>query len=213
MHFLSPAFITDLLVNWGYLGIFVCVFVGNLGLPVPEETVVLAAGFLAGQQILELRTVYAVVVLSAITGDACGYLLGRTGGQRLLERLAGQFQFVRTRYERIRTFFETHGPKAVFMARFITGARFMAGPMAGAAGMGFWRFFGWNVLGALIWCALMVGIGYLVVDYVDELWRVIHLTHRAGQIAGVTVVVLALAFYLFWRREEHSPATKAKANS
>jgi membrane protein DedA with SNARE-associated domain len=216
MHFLSPTFITNLLVNWGYLGIFVCVFVGNLGIPVPEETVVLAAGFLAGQEILELKTVYVVVVLSAITGDACGYLLGRTGGQRLVERLAGRFEFVRTRYKRIQAFFETHGPKAVFMARFIAGARFMAGPMAGAAGMEFWRFFGWNALGALVWCALMVGIGYLVGAYLvgDEIWRVIHLTHRAGQIAaGVTVVVMALVFYLFWRREEHNSATKAKANS
>ncbi|HUY19097.1 MAG TPA: DedA family protein [Candidatus Binataceae bacterium] len=209
MHFLSPALITDMLVNWGYLGIFLCVFVGNLGLPVPEETVVLAAGFLAGQEILELRTVYLVVVLSAITGDSCGYLLGRTGGQRLIERLAGRFEFVRIRYERIQSFFSAHGPKAVFMARFITGARFMAGPMAGAAGMKFWRFFGWNVLGALIWCGLMVGIGYLVVDYVDELWRIIHLTHRAGQIAGLTAIVLGLAFYLYWRREHHRSATKA----
>jgi membrane protein DedA with SNARE-associated domain len=102
------------------------------------------------------------------------------------------------------------------MARFIAGARFMAGPMAGAAGMEFWRFFGWNALGALVWCALMVGIGYLVGAYLvgDEIWRVIHLTHRAGQIAaGVTVVVMALVFYLFWRREEHNSATKAKANS
>ena len=208
MHFLSPTFVTDLIVNWGYLGIFVCVFVGNLGIPVPEETVVLVAGFLAGREILELKTVYVVVVLSAITGDSCGYLLGRTGGQRLLERLAGQFEFVRTRYVRIQTFFETHGPKAVFMARFITGARFMAGPMAGAAGMAFWRFLGWNVLGALVWCALMVGIGYLVVD---EVWRVIHLTHRAGQIAGVIVVVLAVALYLFFRREEHTSTSKANS--
>ena len=208
MHFLSPTFVTDLIVNWGYLGIFVCVFVGNLGIPVPEETVVLVAGFLAGREILELKTVYVVVVLSAITGDSCGYLLGRTGGQRLLERLAGQFEFVRTRYVRIQTFFETHGPKAVFMARFITGARFMAGPMAGAAGMAFWRFLGWNVLGALVWCALMVGIGYLVVD---EVWRVIHLTHRAGQIAGVIVVVFAVALYLFFRREEHTSTSKANS--
>jgi membrane-associated protein len=206
MHLLNPDFITDLIVDWGYLGIFLCVFVGNLGLPVPEETVVLAAGFLAGQQILELKTVYAVVVLSAIAGDSCGYLLGRTGGQRLLERLAGQFVFVRTRYARIQSFFDVHGPKAVFMARFITGARFMAGPMAGAAGMQFWRFFGWNVLGALVWCALMVSIGYLVVD---ELWRVIHLTHRAGEIVAVLLVVAAFAIYLLWRREEPDSTPRA----
>ncbi len=205
MHLLNPAFITDLLVDWGYLGIFLCVFIGNLGLPVPEETVVLAAGFLAGQQILELKAVYVVVVLSAITGDSCGYLLGRTGGQRLVERLAGQFEFVRTRYARIQAFFDTHGPKAVFMARFITGARFMAGPMAGAAGMQFWRFFGWNVLGALVWCALMVAIGYLGV----ELWHVIHLMHRAGQIAGAMVVVLLVAIYFLWRRDEPDSTPRA----
>ncbi len=208
MHFLSPAFITDLIVNWGYLGIFICVFIGNLGVPVPEETVVLAAGFLAGQGYLDLRTVYAVVVLSAVTGDTCGYTIGRTGGQRLIERLAARFKFVRTRYLRIQKFFEIHGPKAVFMARFITGARFMAGPMAGAAGMSFWRFLGWNLLGAMVWCALMVAIGYLVLD---ELWPVIHMTHRAGQIAAITVVVLALAFYLFWRREERDSTYKTES--
>ncbi len=207
MHFLDPAFITDLIANWGYLGIFACVFIGNLGIPVPEETVVLAAGFLAGQEILELRTVYVVVVLSAVTGDTCGYFLGRTGGQKLIESMAGQWEFVRSRYARIRSFFEMHGPKAVFMARFITGARFLAGPMAGAAGMSFWRFLGWNLLGALVWCALMVAIGYLVGD---ELWPAIHVTHRAGQIAAVVIVVVALAIYLLWRREDRDTASTVK---
>ncbi|MGH7907292.1 MAG: DedA family protein, partial [Candidatus Binataceae bacterium] len=155
MHLFNPTYIADILATWGYLGIFLCVFAGNIGLPVPEETVVLAAGFLAGRDILEVKAVYAVVVLSAITGDTCGYFIGRTGGQRLIERLACRFEFVRRRYERVQAFFKAHGSKAVFMARFIAGARFMAGPMAGAAGMRFWQFFGWNVLGALIWCALM----------------------------------------------------------
>ena len=48
MHtLLDPANIVDWLANWGYLGIFVFVFIGNLGVPVPEETVMLVAGFLA----------------------------------------------------------------------------------------------------------------------------------------------------------------------
>lgn len=205
MHWLNPAFITELLVDWGYLGIFVCVFVGNLGVPVPEETVVLAAGFLAGQELLELRTVYLVVVFSAIVGDTCGYLLGRTGGQRLIERLAGHFDFVRSRHERIQVFFRDHGPKAVFMARFITGARFLAGPMAGAAGMNFWRFLGWNVLGALVWCGVMVAIGYLVVD---GLWRAIATTQTAGQLAALAVVLILIALYFVWRHE-HGSAGKA----
>ena len=47
--------VDKLIAAWGYLGIFICVFVGNLGVPVPEESVVLAAGFLAGQGILDIK--------------------------------------------------------------------------------------------------------------------------------------------------------------
>jgi membrane-associated protein len=62
-----------------------------------------------------------------------------------------KFQFLRQRYDRLQTFFQTHGNKAVFLARFVVGARSMAGPVAGAAGMGFWRFLVWNLLAACVW--------------------------------------------------------------
>ena len=103
MHeFLKPEHIANWLTTWGYLGIFVFVFIGNLGVPVPEETVLLAAGFLAGREILDLRWVYIITIVSAVTGDCCGFILGRTGGQRLLGRLADRFDFARNRYDRDR---------------------------------------------------------------------------------------------------------------
>lgn len=201
MHeILRPEGITNILASWGYLGIFVCVFVGNFGIPVPEETVLLAAGFLAGRDILDLRFVYMVTIVSAVSGDCCGFVVGRTGGQRLLARLAINFNFVRQRYDRLQTFFETHGSKAVFMARFIAGIRFMAGPMAGAAGMPFFRFLGWNVLGAIVWCTLITTLGYLVGD---ELYHALHVAHLASFWMALAVVVVAVAFVLLWRRERH----------
>jgi membrane protein DedA with SNARE-associated domain len=199
----SPAHINHVLTTWGYLGIFLCVFVGNLGLPVPEETVVLTAGFLAGRNVLDVRAVFIVVVLSAIAGDSTGYLMGRTGGQRLLERLSALSSFVRHRRERFEDFFEAHGSKAVFMARFITGLRFMAGPMAGAAGMEFTRFLRWNVTGALAWCTMMVAIGYLVGD---ELGRFGPMTEYAGHWIALGAILLVLGVFIFWWRERH-PAT------
>jgi len=48
LHVLNPVVIAEWLSAWGYLGVFICVFIGNLGVPVPEETVLLTAGFLAG---------------------------------------------------------------------------------------------------------------------------------------------------------------------
>lgn len=202
----NPAELTRLLAEWGYLGIFVCVFAGNLGVPVPEETVIIAAGFLAAQKILEFKAVWAVVVASAVVGDSCGFLVGRTGGQRLFERLGQNFAFVRSRYELLQAFFAAHGAKAVFMARFVTGARFMAGPMAGAAGMRFWRFLGWNVLGALLWCSLMVTIGYLVGK---ELGRVARLVHFGAYSVAVVALAALLIALLVWRRQRPEPASGA----
>ena len=208
MHGITdPAHIADLLATWGYLGIFVAVFVGNLGIPVPEETVMLAAGFLAGQVLLDLRFVYVVVIFSAVTGDCCGYLIGRTGGQRVLMWLAATFPFMRARYERLRLFFQTHGSKAVFMARFITGVRFMAGPMAGACGMPFFQFLGWNVLGAIVWCSLVVTVGYLVGD---ELYPALAIAHQASRWIGLAGFVLLLAVFVFWWRDRRPAVSRSQ---
>lgn len=204
-HVINPSELAGWLATWGYLGVFAFVFIGNLGIPVPEETVLLVAGFVAGRGDLDLRTLYAVSIASAVTGDCCGFLLGRTGGQRLLERLANRFRFVRGRYDRLRNFFKTHGSKAVFMARFIVGARFMAGPMAGAAGMAFWRFLGWNLLGAMIWCSLVITVGYLVGD---ELERVAYIAHRAGDWIALAAFLVLAAIWLFWQRERQEPRSE-----
>lgn len=203
MHeFINPAHLADWLTTWGYLGIFVCVFVGNLGIPVPEETVMLVAGFLAGREMLGLKEVYAVAIVSAVTGDCCGFLIGRTGGQRVITWLSSNFDSIRYRYDQVQVFFQTHGSKAIFMARFIAGVRFMAGPMAGAAGMPFFRFLGWNVLGAIVWCSLIVTVGYLVGD---ELYRVAGMAHSASRWIALGVVVIAVALYfIFWRERSQA---------
>jgi membrane protein DedA with SNARE-associated domain len=192
----DPALITTWLASWGYPAIFAAVFIGNLGIPVPEETVMLGAGFLAGRNVLDIRLVYAVVIASAVAGDCCGFLIGRTGGQRLLDNLAQRFTFMHSRYERLKEFFRSHGSKAVFMARFVTGARFMAGPMAGACHMPFLQFLGWNILGAIVWCSIVVTVGYLVGD---EIYRAVaaanHLSH--WMIAGAAVT--GIFAFIWWR--------------
>ncbi|HUO05332.1 MAG TPA: DedA family protein [Candidatus Binataceae bacterium] len=201
MHGMTdPAGIAEWISTWGYWGIFSLVFVGNIGIPVPEETVMLAAGFLAGQGLLDLRAVYVVVVVSAVIGDCCGYLAGRTGGQRLMARLSETFAFLRPRYDRLQIFFQSHGSKAVFMARFIAGVRFMAGPMAGACGMPFWQFLGWNVLGAITWCTMVVTVGYLAGD---ELYPMLAMAHQASAWIAVGAVLIVALLYVFWWREKH----------
>jgi membrane protein DedA with SNARE-associated domain len=200
-HVPNPSQLSDWLSTWGYFGVFLCVFIGNLGIPVPEETVLLVAGFLAGRGDLSLEPLYLVGIGSAVVGDCCGFVFGRTGGQRLFERLAQRFAFVRTRYERLQNFFKVHGSKAVFMARFVAGARFMAGPMAGAAGMSFLRFLGWNVSGALIWCSLIISVGYLLGD---ELEWVAHVVHTASHWLALGIFLLGAGIWLYFRERQQN---------
>ena len=196
---------TDWLATWGYLGVFGLVFIGNIGIPVPEETVLLVAGFMAGRGELELRTLYLVGILSAVSGDCFGFGWGRIGGQRLFERLAQRFRFVRVRYDRLQEFFKPHGSKAVFMARFVAGARFLAGPMAGAAGMPFWRFLGWNLLGAFVWCTLVITVGYLVGDELEWVERV---AHRASHWIEVALILAVAGAFFYWWRERQQSASR-----
>jgi membrane protein DedA with SNARE-associated domain len=201
MHSITdPARVADLITAWGYYGIFACVFVGNLGIPVPEETVMLAAGFLAGRDLLDIRYVYGVVFLSAVIGDCTGFLIGRTLGQAVMQRLANRFNFLHGRYERLQLFFHEHGSKAVFMARFIAGVRFMAGPMAGAFKMPFHKFLGWNVLGAMVWCSVIVTVGYLLGD---ELYQLVARTHQATRwIAAGAALLLVFVIVAWWRERQ-----------
>jgi membrane protein DedA with SNARE-associated domain len=204
-HTVNPDLLVDWLGNWGYWGVFIFVFIGNLGVPVPEETVLLVAGFLAGRGDLDLPTLYAVGIGSAVAGDCFGFLIGRTGGQRLLEALANRFTFIRPRYYRLCDFFRTHGSKAVFMARFVAGARFLAGPMAGAAKMSFWRFLGWNLSGALVWCSLVITVGYLVGNEFDSVGP---LVHRAGHWIALGGFLALAAIWLLWWRERQQPSSE-----
>ena len=203
MHHLNPSNIAQVIETWGYLGIFIFVFVGNLGLPVPEESVVLAAGFLAGRDVLSLKLVMLVAFASAVVGDNFGYMLGRTGGRQVVVRLAHSSSWLRWRHRRFKAFFDAHGNKTIFMARFIAGLRFMAGPMAGAMRMPFWRFFGWNVMGAIVWCAVIAYLGFVLGDQ----WEVVAgQMHRAGQWVMIAAAAGGLiAIYPLWLRHRWRP--------
>ncbi|HXJ80924.1 MAG TPA: DedA family protein [Candidatus Methylomirabilis sp.] len=189
----------ELIGHWGYIAIFVVVVLGNVGLPLPEETVLAVAGYLVWRGDLNLAAVLAVGVVSAVVGDNLGYWLGRRYGRTALPRYARWVLGHPERLESMEAFVERRGPFAVFVARFIPGIRFMAGPLAGGLGLGFMPFFAANVLGALVYVPVAVAggyvIGYGLGDYVERVRRV------AGQVEYlVLLVALASAIGLIaWR--------------
>ena len=148
--------------HWGYTAIFVVVVLGNVGLPVPEETILALAGYLVWRGKLRMSLVLIVGIVSAVVGDNIGYWLGRRYGQTALPRYARWVLGHPERLEQMKAFVARRGPIAVFVARFVPGIRFTAGPLAGALGLSFVSFLVANVAGAVLYVPVVVGAGYAV---------------------------------------------------
>lgn len=78
------AWMAPYVARWGYLLVGVMVVLGNVGVPVPEETVLLVGGYFAAKGLLGLWGLIPTAILSATGGDSLGYWIGRRGGRRLL---------------------------------------------------------------------------------------------------------------------------------
>ena len=120
----------------------------------------LLAGLLVWEKKLELSVVLIVGFLSTVSGDNLGYWAGRTYGRATIERYGQKLFISSERLDVMQNFVNRHGQVAVFLARFIPGLRFLAGPLTGIAGMPFPRFFLANIAGAAVYVPLIVAFGY-----------------------------------------------------
>jgi membrane protein DedA with SNARE-associated domain len=175
----------------GYLALIALVAVESSGVPVPGETALIAAGVLASDGSLSIELVIAFAAMAAIIGDNIGYQLGRRYGRRVLLR-GGRLEAQRARMlSGAESFFDRHGPKAVFLGRWVTGLRVWAAWLAGATHMRWRVFLAWNALGGLAWA---LSIGLLAYFFGRAAARVIeHIGQGAAVLVGVAVIVLVIA--------------------
>jgi membrane protein DedA with SNARE-associated domain len=132
----------------------------SMGVPSPGETALVLAAILASQGKLNIVLVILIASVSAIMGDNIGYLLGRRFGRELFVA-RGPFHAHRVRAIKAGDgFFDRHGPKAVFFARWIALVRFAAAWLAGINKMHWRTFFFWNALGGISWAITFGLVGY-----------------------------------------------------
>ena len=176
-----------MIARYGYLIVFFGVMMESAGVPLPGETVLLLSGALAHRGVLDFGAVLVVGALGAVIGDQIGYWAGRLGGRPFVLRW-GRYVFVTPeRLGRAEAFFDRHGGKAVFLARFVTGLRVFGALVAGTSSMPWGRFALYNALGGTFWAAAAVSLGYF-------LWASISLVeHWVGRVSLSLIAVLALA--------------------
>ena len=156
----------------------------SMGIPSPGETALVLAAILASQGKLQIWLVILIGVASAIAGDNLGYLLGRRFGREVAVAPGPLWHH---RVRAVKTgdrFFERHGPKAVFLARWIALVRFAAAWLAGINKMPFRLFFFWNALGGVTWGVTYGLVGYFGGEAASPV---------LAKIGAVGAVLLALA--------------------
>ena len=149
-----------MLQSLGYPGIVAIVGLESAGLPLPGETTLLAASYLAATGHLYLPLVIGSAALGAIIGDSLGYAIGRKGGRRFLERHGKWIGVTPGKLDKADHYFARHGAKTVFFGRFVAFLRILAGPLAGASKMPYRRFLAANVAGAVAWATMMGTLAY-----------------------------------------------------
>jgi membrane protein DedA with SNARE-associated domain len=181
--------------NHGYWTLAITLLLENAGIPLPGETMLLFASFLAFQhQQLNLGLIILVGTLACTLGDNLGYWIGHHGGRPLLHRYQKVFRVSDQKIERGEKMFERFGPATVFFARFVFGMRVIAGPLAGVLRMRWRRFVLFNFLGATLWVTVISSVGYLFGQHWHRLLRIVG---RAN--AVLFVVAVLIVAYAGWR--------------
>ena len=147
----------------GYIGLFAILFAETgllVGFFLPGDTLLVSAGLLAARGQLNIGVLLAVLIAGAVLGDATGYWIGHQAGKRLFQR-EDSFWFRREHLEKAERFYERHGGKTIFIARFFSGLRTFAPIVAGAARMRYPRFALFNITGAISWITIVTMLGYI----------------------------------------------------
>ena len=187
----------------GYPLLFAIVTGESSGVPLPGETALITAAVIASRGKLQIELVIVLAGAGAIVGDNIGYLIGRKGGRWLLQR-PGRFQRERERVLAVgEPFFERHGPKAVFMGRFVLGLRVWASWLAGATRMPWRSFLLWNALGGVCWAT---AVGMLAYELGHSAGNVLQTFGLFGLGAALLGIVAAL---LLRRRARRRPSRRA----
>jgi len=187
----------DLVVHLGYPGLFVVMFLGNIGTPVGTEVVMPAAGALAAQGLLHplgSMPAWVLVGLVGTVGEIFGattlYAVGHYGGLPFVHRYGKYVGFKEKELGHVQAFYKRFGHWAVLLARFVPFVRGVASFPAGLSRMPLLEFIPMTALGSTIFCFGLSYVGLIAGNHLDAITA---LLHKAALVIVIVLVVLVVA--------------------
>jgi membrane-associated protein len=192
--------------NVGYVAVFGLIAIETMGIPVPGETALIAGALAASHGSLSIEVLVALAAAAAILGDNVGFAIGRRWGRRIFEKPGIAYDQRLALLDIGEPFFANHGPKAVFLGRWVSGLRIASAWLAGMNKMRWPSFLVWNALGGIFW-ACAVGLGAYFAGHAFE--KVIT---KIGVYGAVAVALLVIAL-VAWRHHSASEALKERGRA
>lgn len=194
--------------NWMYVILFAVVFC-ETGLVVtpflPGDSLLFAVGAVVAMEgsPFSLPLMMALLLIAAILGDAVNYAIGRRMGPRVFKSESSLI-LNKSHLLKAQAFYEKHGGKAIFLARFVPIVRTFAPFVAGVGRMNYRKFWMFNVSGAICWVVsfLMAGYWFGNLEIVQEYFHLVIIG-----IVFVSVIPIAIEWYKAKREQKRSSET------
>ena len=187
--------------NFTYVGIFVVLLLGSLGVPIPEEMPIIAAGVLSHQGIVRWWLVLPVCLLGVLSGDMVLYWVGRHWGAQVLKWRPVRLVLSSAREQWLKAAYQRHALKTVVTARHVIGLRAAAFLTAGSAGVPFWKFVVADAGAALFGVPLVFGLAYFFTDQITAIMADVHQAERWLGLAALVALAAVLAVGMWrWHR-------------
>ena len=192
--------IAMIIVEWveqfGYLGIFIMMFLESTFFPFPSEVAMIPAGYLAAKGDMNLIMAIVVGTLGSLMGALFNYYLAKKYGRKGVLRFGKYFFFTEEKLQKMEAFFVNHGSFSTFVARLIPGVRQLVSLPAGLSKMPLDKFALHTTLGAGLWGTVLVLLGYFLGDNEALIKEYLH------QIVLATLAIIAIAsgIYVFMHR-------------
>ncbi len=191
--------ISSYIEHFTYLGLFVILMLCGLGVPMPEDLALLVGGFLAHKGVTRYPITLIVGLLGVIVGDNSLYIIGRGVGSNLLSYFGLKRAGAENPLDRMHAFMHRHGHLAIFYARFFPGLRALVYLSAGSFRVPPSRFFFYDLAGAAISVPVVVTLGYVFGEQLEQVIRFIGLFNKLIWVVVSLCGLILLTRYLVLR--------------
>ncbi|HEV8414965.1 MAG TPA: DedA family protein [Bryobacteraceae bacterium] len=181
----------------GYGALYLLLALGVVGLPIPDETLLVFTGYLIGRGTLHPVGAFAAAVAGAWTGISGSYLLGRTLGVGVIHRFGKYIHFTEDRLAYVHRWFDRIGHWMLVVGYYIIGVRHFTAIVAGMSKLEYPTFIAYAWTGGALWVATFLTLGY----FLGDKWRpVAELVHQYVAYASIAIIAIAALWYLLWRK-------------